>query len=108
MARKGISPPRPLTHDLIVSLLKAVGASIQKVIVTDLRENTFFGRIILECNGQIKEIDSRPSDAIAIAVRLKAPIFVAKKIKGKDVWIKAERDELKEPIQKLRDKIKIK
>ncbi len=108
LTRKGVSPPRPLTHDLIVTLLKAVGASVKKVIVTDLRKNTFFGRIILECNGEIKEIDSRPSDAIAIAVRLKVPIFVAKKIEKKDVWIKAKRDELKEPIQKLIDKIKIK
>ncbi len=107
LARKGISPPRPLTHDLIVTLLKAVGATVKKVIVTDLRENTFFGRIILEYNGKIKEIDSRPSDAIAIAVRLKAPIFVAKRIEKKDIWIKAKRDELEEPIQKLRDKIKI-
>ncbi len=108
LARKGISTPRPLTHDLIVTLLKAVNATVQKVIVTDLRENTFFGRIILECNGKIKEIDSRPSDAIAIAVRLKAPIFVVKKIEKKDVWIKGEKDELNEPIQKLRDKVKIK
>ena len=108
LARKGVSTPRPLTHDLIVSLLKAVNVSVQKVIVTDLRENTFFGRIILECNGEIKEIDSRPSDAIAIAIRLKAPIFVVKKIEKKDVWIKAEKDELNEPIQKLRDKVKTK
>ena len=108
LTRKGISPPRPLTHDLIVTLLKAVNATVQKVIVTDLRENIFFGRIILECNGEIKEIDSRPSDAIAIAVRLKVPIFIAKKIEKKDVWIQGEKDELKEPIQKLRDKIKIK
>lgn len=108
LARKGTSTPRPLTHDLIVTLLKAVNATIQKVIVTDLRETTFFGRIILECNGRIKEIDSRPSDAIAIAVRLKAPIFVAKKIEKKDIWIKADKDKLKEPIKKLRDKIKIK
>ena len=108
LARKGISRPRPLTHDLIVTLLKAVGASVKKVIVTDLRENTFFGRIILECNGEIKEIDSRPSDAIAIAVRLKVPIFVVKKIEEKDIWIKAEKDKLKAPIQKLMDKVKIK
>lgn len=108
LTRKGVSPPRPLTHDLIVTLLKAVGATVKKVIVTDLRENTFFGRIILECNGEIKEIDSRPSDAIAIAIRLKTPIFVAKKIEKKDIWIKAGKDELKEPIQKLIDKIKIK
>lgn len=106
LARKGISTPRPLTHDLIVTLLKAVNATIQKVIVTDIRETTFFGRIILECNGRIKEIDSRPSDAIAIAVRLKVPIFVAKKIEKKDIWIKAEKDELETPIQKLRDKVK--
>ena len=108
LTRKGVSPPRPLTHDLIVALLKAVDATVKKVIVTDLRENTFFGRIILECNGKIKEIDCRPSDAIAIAVRLKTPIFVAKKIEKEDIWIKAQKDELKEPIQKLIDKVKIK
>lgn len=104
LAQQDKSTPRPLTHDLIVSLLQAVNATIQKVIVTDLQENTFIGKIILECNGQIKEIDCRPSDAVAIAVRVNAPIFVSKKIEEKGALIQVEPENLKETIQKLRQK----
>lgn len=103
--QQGRIPPRPLTHDLMVSLLKATNASVQKVIVTDLRGKTFIGKIILQCNGQIKEIDCRPSDAVAIAVRVKAPIFVAKKMEEKNVWIEAKPENLKKSIEKVRDEI---
>lgn len=71
-----ISPPRPLTHDLMKSLLDSIRASITRIVVNDLRENTYYAAISIKTNGTIKEIDARPSDAIALALRMQAPIFV--------------------------------
>jgi bifunctional DNase/RNase len=75
-----IKPPRPLTHDLIRNLLNGLGATVKRVTVTDLRNNTYFATIAMSLKGQEAEIDSRPSDAIAIALRMKAPIFVTAKV----------------------------
>jgi len=71
-----IEPPRPNTHDLTKSLLQGLGASVERVVVTELRERTYYGLIVLQGPGGRIEIDSRPSDAIALALRLDAPIFV--------------------------------
>jgi bifunctional DNase/RNase len=68
---------RPLTHDLAVSLVSELGGSLERVSVTELRDSTFFATLQLEVNGRTVEVDSRPSDAIAIAVRAGAPIFAA-------------------------------
>lgn len=75
-----ITPPRPLTHDLIKSLLDSLEAKISRVIVNDLRENTYYALIGLKLNGQQTEIDARPSDAIALALRMHAPIFVSEEV----------------------------
>lgn len=75
---EGIDPPRPMTHDLLHSSLVELGASVQKVTICELKENTFYALISLQLgngNGEIA-IDSRPSDAIALALRAEAPIFV--------------------------------
>lgn len=74
---EGIKPPRPLTHDLLKQLTDNLGASILEVVVDELRENTFYAKIILEVSGLTQEIDARPSDAIALAVRVQSPIFVS-------------------------------
>ena len=71
---------RPLTHDLLKAVITAVGARVSHVLVNALRDDTFYARIILDNNGQALEIDSRPSDSIALAVRAKAPIFVAESV----------------------------
>jgi uncharacterized protein len=73
---EGIKPPRPLTHDLIKNLIDLLGGELIDVLISDLRDGTFFARINLDT----QEIDSRPSDAIAIAVRYGAPIYVAEKV----------------------------
>lgn len=73
---KGIELPRPLTHDLLVSAIEQLGGVIQKVVVCDLREHTFFATIHVLRNGETLEIDSRPSDALAMAAGLDIPIFV--------------------------------
>jgi len=71
-----VTTPRPMTHDLIKNLLVGLDTQVHKVVVTELREDTFFAVIWLERNGQIISVDSRPSDALAIALRLDCPIFV--------------------------------
>jgi bifunctional DNase/RNase len=71
-----VTPPRPNTHDLAKRLLEGLGARVRRVVVTDLREGTYYGLVVLEGRDGAIEIDSRPSDAIALALRVGAPIFV--------------------------------
>jgi len=75
--------PRPLTHDLLGNIIGALGAAVSSIIVCDLRNDTFFAKIILAVNGNQIEIDSRPSDAIALAVRVKVPIFAEETVLDK-------------------------
>lgn len=77
---EGIKPPRPLTHDLIKNILDGIGAVILEVVVTDLKDGTFYAKIYIELNGMTYEIDSRPSDAIAVALRCGAPIYVNEEV----------------------------
>jgi uncharacterized protein len=70
-----ISPPRPQTHDLLRNVIESLGATVSHVIVNDLNNDTFYARIVLEANGRTVEIDSRTSDAIALAVRCQVPIY---------------------------------
>ncbi|MFO8102126.1 MAG: bifunctional nuclease family protein [Dehalococcoidia bacterium] len=73
---QGVEPPRPLTHDLLFSSISALGASVGYIVVTDLQNDTFYARLLLEVNGERLELDSRPSDAMALAIRAEAPIYV--------------------------------
>ncbi len=77
---KGYEPARPLTHDLLASVMTHLGAKLDRIEVCGLRDNTFFAKLIVSRNGETVEIDSRPSDAIAVAVRLDAPIYVAEEV----------------------------
>ena len=77
---KGIKPPRPMTHDLMDGVINSLGAKIEKILINDLRNHTFYAIITLSLDGQLVEIDSRPSDAIALGVVAKAPIFVADQV----------------------------
>src|ERR1700751_823293 len=74
------APPRPMTHDLVSDRLEQLGAQIVKITVTELRENTFYAQITVQQDGSEIEIDSRPSDAIALAIRAEAPIFAADRV----------------------------
>lgn len=69
-------PPRPNTHDIASKLISELGAKLEKVIITDIISNTYYADMIIKQNGTTKIVDSRPSDAIAIAIRLNVPIFV--------------------------------
>ena len=75
-----IATPRPMTHDLIKSILETIDAQVVKVVVTDLRENTFFALLHLRFQGVEYTVDSRPSDAIALALRAAAPIYVEEEV----------------------------
>ncbi len=75
-----VATPRPMTHDLIRNLLFGLEAGVKKVVVNDLKEDTFYAVIWLERNGELISVDSRPSDALAIALRLDCPIFVAENV----------------------------
>jgi hypothetical protein len=75
MKLQDLAVPRPLTHDLLRSVIASLGATVTRIIVNDLNEDTFYAKIVLQYNGTTMEVDSRPSDAIALAVRTEAPIF---------------------------------
>jgi bifunctional DNase/RNase len=79
----GITPERPITHDLLVNVLGAVDVSVRRVVVTSLSNEVFYARIMASVNGRDLDIDARPSDAIAVAVRVGAPIFVADEVLDK-------------------------
>lgn len=105
MAIEGVEPTRPQTHDLIKGLLDELEASVVRVVVNDLADNTFYARIYVEAPGGAVEVDSRPSDAIAVALRTEAPIFVAREIienNGADAEAhSAGGDELEELLENL-------
>ena len=80
---QGVNVPRPLTHDLIRSIIDTLGASINSIVVSDLKNDTFYAKIALDIDGGQLEVDSRPSDALALAVRVEAPIYVDESVLDK-------------------------
>ncbi|HMQ14842.1 MAG TPA: bifunctional nuclease family protein [Phycisphaerae bacterium] len=77
---KGEMPQRPLTHDLLANTIEQLSGEIEKVVISDLHEHTFFARLIVRRAGELIEIDSRPSDAIAVAAGLVVPLYVAEHV----------------------------
>lgn len=81
MKISGIQPPRPLTHDLLRDTIIQLGATLKRIVITKLEFNTFFAKLVLETKeGDTREVDSRPSDGIAVALRADAPIFVSDEV----------------------------
>jgi bifunctional DNase/RNase len=78
-----VSVSRPLTHDLLRSIIGELGATVTRILVNDLHDDTFYARIVMDVNGRHVEVDSRPSDAIALAVRVKSSIFVDEAVMDK-------------------------
>jgi bifunctional DNase/RNase len=91
---EGIKPPRPLTHDLLKTLVDNLGANVVEIIVNELKENTFYAKIVLEASGLTNEIDARPSDAIALAVRTYAPIYVNETVMNTAAFIPSDESEI--------------
>ncbi len=77
---QGVQVARPLTHDLLKSVIDEMGATISHIMVSELKNDTFYARIVMDVNGSSLEIDARPSDAIALAVRVNAPLFVVEEV----------------------------
>ena len=88
---------RPMTHDLLVAAIEQLGAKVLSICVNDLHDDTFFAQIVLEANGANLEVDCRPSDAIAIAVRAHVPIYVADEVMERAGQVPAEEYEEREP-----------
>ncbi len=95
MKLQGATPPRPMTHDLVTDILGQLRAQVTRITVTELRESTFYAQITVQLDGSEIEIDSRPSDAIALAIRADAPIFAADEVIEESA-IEFEGDEVNE------------
>jgi uncharacterized protein len=101
------APPRPMTHDLLSDMLEQLEAQVVRITVTELRANTFYAQITVQQDGREIEVDSRPSDAIALAIRAEAPIFAAERVieesaiefEGEDV----DQDQLDAEVAKFRN-----
>ena len=104
MKLQGASTPRPMTHDLLCDVLGELEAKCTQVAVTELRDNTFFAQVTLSVNGREMEVDSRPSDALAIAVRSGAPIFVAEEVIAESaIEFEHEVEDQEEVVDKFKD-----
>jgi uncharacterized protein len=80
LSMQNIETPRPMTHDLLKNMLEELGAQVERIIVTELREGTFFAEIVVSAGGEVRSVSSRPSDAIALAVRIGSPIFAEEEV----------------------------
>ena len=103
-----VTTPRPMTHDLIKSLLMGLNTGVQKVVVNELKEDTFYALIWLERDGEIISVDSRPSDALAVALRLDCPIYVEEAVlksskMSSSVSEKVNNEELRRWLENLND-----
>lgn len=103
-ALQGIPTPRPMTHDLMKQVLEELGVEVQKVSITELREGTFYAVLSLSRNGDTFEISSRPSDAIALAVRSNTPIFAdAEVLDEASILIPTEEKEEEQEVERFRE-----
>ncbi len=89
---ENVATPRPMTHDLLKNVISGLNATVKKILVNNLWDNTFYALIYLEMNGETMAIDSRPRDAIALALRMKSPIFVEEEVIQKAKSIEGTRD----------------
>ncbi len=101
-----IETPRPMTHDLLKNLLNSLDVKVNKVVVCDIKDNTFYALIYLEKDGKIIKIDSRPSDAIALALRVDSPIYVEESVLTRAHTAEMDLLDDKEKLQKWLEKLK--
>jgi bifunctional DNase/RNase len=101
LALQGVVTPRPMTHDLLKNILEDLGVTVNRIVVTELREGTFFAQLDIHRNGDSLEISSRPSDAIALAVRMTVPIFASEDVLSEaSILIPGDEDE---EVEKFRE-----
>ncbi|MGB9613311.1 MAG: bifunctional nuclease family protein [Candidatus Margulisiibacteriota bacterium] len=108
MELQGVQPPRPMTHDLLKDIIASMGGKVKRIIINDIKEGTFYALIEIENKeGKVINIDTRPSDAIALALRTQAPIFVSEIVMMQAKLVNSEKDaeetkKFKEFIENLR------
>jgi bifunctional DNase/RNase len=102
-ALQGVVTARPMTHDLMKNVLEELGVAVQRILITELREGTFYAVIEMAQNGTSFEISSRPSDAIALAVRLEVPIFVHEEVLGEASIVIKEDEDQEQELEKFRE-----
>lgn len=102
-ALQGIVTQRPMTHDLMKNLLEALAVRLERISITELKEGTFYASIELDRNGAHHSISSRPSDAIALAVRIGIPIFVAEEVLAEASIVIRENDDEEQEVEKFRE-----
>lgn len=106
LSLQGVVTPRPMTHDLMKNILEDLSISVDRIVVTELREGTFFAQIDLQRNGDRYEVSSRPSDAIALAVRMTVPIFAAEDVLAEaSILIPGEEEEEVERFREFLDNV---
>jgi uncharacterized protein len=103
MKLQGVTPERPMTHDLFSQTLAELGVVVKQIIVSDLAEDTFRARLMLELDGRSVDVDARPSDAIALAVRLGTPIFANEDVLGEASIVIREDEEQEQEVEKFRE-----
>jgi hypothetical protein len=103
MEMEQVVTPRPLTHELIKNMLAGLHATVSRVVVNDLRENTFYAQIFLLLNGEEVMIDARPSDAIALSLRLKVPLFVREEVFAKVELIDLQQLQEEQTTQRVKE-----
>ncbi len=102
LALQGVVTPRPMTHDLMKNILEEMAVQVQRIVITELRDGTFYAVINMQRNGTSYEVSSRPSDAIALAVRLQCPIFASEEVLAEaSILIPSGEDE--EEVEKFRE-----
>jgi bifunctional DNase/RNase len=103
LSLQGVQTPRPMTHDLMKNILEELGVSVDRILITELRDGTFYAVIELGQNGSSLEISSRPSDAIALAVRLGVPIFAHEDVLGEASIVIREDEEQEQEVERFRE-----
>lgn len=108
LALEGTQVPRPLSHDLMKSIIDSLHGKVQKVVIHDIKDNTFYARIIIEIEkDKVVEIDARPSDSIALALRVKAPIYVSERIVLEETVVdKAAEEQERKKFKEFLDNLK--
>jgi bifunctional DNase/RNase len=107
MELQGTTAPRPLTHDLLKSVITELGGRMTNIIISDLVDDIFYARLVIDANGRHVEVDSRPSDAIALAVRAKVPIYVADSVLERAGVTLENAEEQQEPPKQEKDNLDI-
>jgi bifunctional DNase/RNase len=106
LSLQGVVTPRPMTHDLLKTILEDLGVTVSRIVVTELREGTFYAQLDMARNGDSLEVSSRPSDAIALAVRMAIPIFANEDVLAEaSILIPGDEDEEVEKFREFLDNI---